>query len=96
MAAHATMRMMGGPSMAIVEAIMGGGGSARTKQSKGDAPPQAWTIHPLLGLHAPPPPTGGTHREIVVNVVTGGMGVCLATIRACSWDSVIHHVKEGQ
>ncbi len=56
MAACAMTRMMGGPLTAITEAIVEGGGSAGIKRSKCDAPPQAWSIHPLLGLHAPPPP----------------------------------------
>ncbi len=34
----------GGPLMAITEAIVEVGGSAGTKRSKRDAPPQAWTI----------------------------------------------------
>jgi hypothetical protein len=68
-------RMTGGPLTAITEAIMEGGGSAGTKWSKCDAPPQAWTIHPLSGLRAPPPPTGGTRRGILVDVVVGGVGV---------------------
>jgi hypothetical protein len=55
MAARAMTRMTGGPSTAITEAIVEGGGSARIKRSKRDAPPQAWTIHPLSGLRAPPP-----------------------------------------
>jgi hypothetical protein len=38
------MMTTGGPSTAITEAIVEGGGSAGTKQSKRDAPPQAWTI----------------------------------------------------
>ncbi len=49
-------RMTGGPSMAITKAIVERGGSAGTKRSKRDAPPQAWTIRPLSGLRAPPPP----------------------------------------
>jgi hypothetical protein len=89
------MRTTGGPLTPITEAIVEGGGSAGTKRSKRDAPPQAWTIRPLSGLRAPPPPTGGTHRGIVVNVVTGGVGVWPATIGARSWDSVVHHVEEG-
>jgi hypothetical protein len=56
MAARAMMRTTGGPSTAITEAIVEGGGSAGTKRSKRDAPPQAWTIRPLSGLRAPPPP----------------------------------------
>jgi hypothetical protein len=55
MTARAMTRMADGPSMAITEAILEGGGSAGTKRSKCDAPPQAWTIRPLLGLRAPPP-----------------------------------------
>jgi hypothetical protein len=74
MVARAMTRMTGGPSTAITEAIVEGGGSAGTKRSKCDAPPQAWTICPLSGLRAPPPPTGGTRRGIVVNVVAGGGG----------------------
>ncbi len=49
-------RMTGSPLAAINEAIVEGGGSAGTERSKFDAPPQAWTIHPLSRLHAPPPP----------------------------------------
>ncbi len=75
---------------------MEGGGSAGTKRSKCDAPPQAWTIRPLSGLRAPPPPNGGTRNGILVDVVAGGVGVWLATIRARSWDSVVHYVKEGR
>jgi hypothetical protein len=44
MAARVMMRMMGGPSMAITEAIVEGGGSAGTKWSKRDAPPQLGCI----------------------------------------------------
>jgi hypothetical protein len=75
---------------------MEGGGSAKTKWSKRDTPPQAWTIRPLSGLHTPPPPTGGICRGIIVNLVAGGVGVWPATIGAFSWDSVVHHVKEGR
>ncbi len=56
MVACAMMRMTGGPLTAITEAIVEGGGSAGTIRSKCDAPPQAWTIRPLSGLHAPPSP----------------------------------------
>jgi hypothetical protein len=59
MAARAMMRMTGSPSTATTEAIVEGGGSARTKRSKRDAPPQAWTIRPLSGLRAPPPQPAG-------------------------------------
>ncbi len=37
MAVHAMTRMTGGPSTAITEAIVEGGGSAGTKRSKCDA-----------------------------------------------------------
>jgi hypothetical protein len=56
MVVRAMMRMTGSPLTAITEAIVEGGGSARTKRSKFDIPPQAWTIRPLSRLHAPPPP----------------------------------------
>ncbi len=56
MAVRAMTRTTGSPSTAITEAIVEGGGSAGTKRSKCDAPPQAWTIRPLLRLRAPPPP----------------------------------------
>jgi hypothetical protein len=52
MEARAMMRMMGSPSMAITRAIVEGGDSARTKQSKRDAPPQAWTIPDIPPLQA--------------------------------------------
>jgi hypothetical protein len=96
MAVRVMTRTTGGPSTAITETIVEGGDSAGTKRSKRDAPPQAWTIRSFSGLRAPPPPTGGTRRGIIVNVVAGGVGVWLATIGARSWDSVVHHVKEGQ
>ncbi len=44
MEARTTTRMTGGPSTAITKAMVEAGGSARTKQSKRDSPPQAWTI----------------------------------------------------
>ncbi len=47
MVARAMTRMTGGPLTAITKAIKEGGGSAGTKWSKHDAPPQAWTIRPL-------------------------------------------------
>jgi hypothetical protein len=96
MAARMMTRTTGGPLAAIAEAIMEGGGSAGTKWSKHDAHPQAWTIRPLSGCIPPPPLTDGTRCGIVINIVVGGMGVWPATIGACSWDSVVHHVKEGQ
>ncbi len=56
MAVRVMMRTTGSPSTAITKAIVEGGGSAGTKRSKRDAPPQAWTVRPLSGLRAPPPP----------------------------------------
>jgi hypothetical protein len=69
-----TTRTMGGPLMAITVAIVEGGGSAETKRNKLDAPPQAWTIHPLLGLRAPPPQPAGPVLGLSSMLLRGAWG----------------------